>query len=503
MSIKVKFLSGDEKIKYEIEVDPNIQFNELIDMLYEEYPEYLETINYFMYKGSGIYDYSTKKLSELNIKNNSVLILNQSDERRKDERLEALKRKMLERQKIMRKKVDYENDPSLTEEQKQNIKINNLLEDMCIYGQTIKEEIIFDKKKNPDKFIETQEALNMEEEDKGIFALGLLASILESKGIETAIERKENKDDALTEESSTCLQFISNGMLDKKKYNLNFDFGEKRNHELLKDENEFKKFKEMLKKKVSKDYNTPVDKIVVCYPQKGSIKVDIIFQSDEFNNLNKDEFMKKFKQEKEFKILQKLKDIQIDTIMGGCKLSKNQLDPRGNRTEGWAINEYRGGKAYDSPVGWVGIGLKVWDKYEDNIWIGMENAKGEWCVAYHGVGSEQSSDNVKNVVGLIYKGSFKKGSGQMHENCRDQFHPGKLVGEGVYCTPKIKTAEYYAGISEINGIRYKTILMVRVKPEALRHCDDCEDSKEPYIYWVVNGTTDEIRPYRILYQAEK
>ena len=42
--------------------------------------------------------------------------------------------------------------------------------------------------------------------------------------------------------------------------------------------------------------------------------------------------------------------------------------------------------------------------------------------------------------------------------------------------------------------------MVRVKREAIRHCDSCYDSRGPYNYWVVNGTTDEIRPYRILYQ---
>ena len=39
--------------------------------------------------------------------------------------------------------------------------------------------------------------------------------------------------------------------------------------------------------------------------------------------------------------------------------------------------------------------------------------------------------------------------------------------------------------------------MVRVKPEAIRGCEDSED------YWVVNGTTDEIRPYRILYKKYK
>ena len=37
--------------------------------------------------------------------------------------------------------------------------------------------------------------------------------------------------------------------------------------------------------------------------------------------------------------------------------------------------------------------------------------------------------------------------------------------------------------------------MVRVKPKAIRECKDSGD------YWVVNGTTDEIRPYRILYKC--
>ena len=67
-------------------------------------------------------------------------------------------------------------------------------------------------------------------------------------------------------------------------------------------------------------------------------------------------------------------------------------------------------------------------------------------------------------------------------------------------TPTIKTAEGYAGCSEVNGKSYKTILMVRVKPSAIRYCDKCQDSCAPNNYWVVNGTTDEIRPYRILYK---
>ena len=46
---------------------------------------------------------------------------------------------------------------------------------MCIYGNIRKKEIKEEKQKNPEKFIEIQEALNLEENDKETFALGLFA----------------------------------------------------------------------------------------------------------------------------------------------------------------------------------------------------------------------------------------------------------------------------------------------------------------------------------------
>ena len=380
------------------------------------------------------------------------------------------------------------------------IQINNVLEEMCIYGEITKQEIKEEKQKHPEKFIETSQALNMENENQGIFALGLLSNNLEELGIETAIEKEGNPDD--NNAGLTFMQFLSNGMITKKKYDLHFEFGDQRNNELLNDKNEFEKFKENLKLKLSKDHNIPPEKIIVTLPQKGSFHVQVIFQSDEFNNLDKKEFIEKFKNDPEFKELSNLKDIHEDVIMGGVKLRADMLDSAGNRNDGWGIGEQRGGKDYDPPIGWNGIGLKVTNKFDngDNTWIGMNNSDGEWCVAYHGVGSWQSSDNVKDITGKIVKTQFKPGGGQLHSNCPDQFHPGKKVGDGVYCTPTIKTAEGYAGVSTIKGVNYKTVLMVRVKPSALRHCDKCSDSKAPNNYWVVNGTTDEIRPYRILYK---
>ena len=409
-----------------------------------------------------------------------------------EKKLNEMKIKLFENQKKLR---NIQSDSKKVKEKEKNKAINDVLEDMCIYGTITKQEIREEKIKNPEKFIDTTQALKMENKDEGLFALGLISNSLEKLGIETAIEIDSNPD--IQDADVTSLQFLTNGMITKKKYDLHFEFGDQRNDELLNNKAEFEKFKKNLKLKLSKDYNIPSEKIIVTLPQKGSLHVQVIFQSQEFNDLNKTEFIKKFKNDKEFEELQNLKDIHEDMIMGAVRLTKNNLDPRGNRNSGWGVGEQRGGKDYNPPIGWNGIGLNVLDKYDngDNTWIGMDNAKGEWCVAYHGVGrGAGSSDNVKDITGKIVKSNFKAGSNQVHEGCDDIFHPGKKVGSGVYCTPNVETAEAYSGISEINGIQYNTVLMVRVKPDAIRHCEDSGD------YWVVNGTTDEIRPYRILYK---
>ena len=219
-----------------------------------------------------------------------------------------------------------------------------------------------------------------------------------------------------------------------------------------------------------------------------------IFQTDEFNNLTIEEFSKKYKNNENFEKLIGLKEIIEDIFLSKCRLSPNHLDSRGNKIDGWSLNEKRGNKLYDPPIGWIGLGLKVIDKYEDNKWLGKNNSKGEWCIAYHGIANSQSSENVKMITGNIIKSQFKNGSAQMHRNCDDEYHPGKKVGNGVYFSSSIKFAEKYAGIVDIKGKKFKIVLMVRVKPEAIRHC-----SCNSYI-WVVNGTCNEIRPYRILYK---
>ena len=431
------------------------------------------------------------------------------------EKINKIRNLMFKRQNYMRIKnesLDKEEEEEEEEENK-NVKINQFLEDMCIYGNIIKKEIEENQSKNQDKYIKIDDALKMKDSDPNLFCLGLLARNLKSIGINVVIENNESENDEeilgyedileeeKEEEALTSLQFITSGYLYKTKYILRFDFGEEENEELLKNKEKYYNFKNILKQKLSRDFNTPTDKIIVTYPQRGSFEVQVIFQSDEFNTLNLNSFYKKFKNEKEFEKLKNLKMIHSDLIMSACKLSKNAFDSLGNRIDGWGVGEKRGNEKYFPPSGWIGIGLKVLDKYENNIWIGMDNIPGEWCVAYHGVGDGCASDKVKKILGLVYHGGLKPGLRQMHEDCPDYYHEGEKVGRGVYCSPKIKTAQQFCGICDINGKQYYTVFMLRVKPSKRRFCNECSDSKHPYYYWVLNGTPDEIRPYRILFKC--
>ena len=106
-----------------------------------------------------------RKILNLNnnkeIKNEKINIKKEDDE----ERLNNIKIKMFERQKNLRKNnnekdSEFDNDiknnidkdeNGINEEKIKNKKINEILEDMCIYGNIMKKEIQEEKEKNPEK----------------------------------------------------------------------------------------------------------------------------------------------------------------------------------------------------------------------------------------------------------------------------------------------------------------------------------------------------------------
>ena len=382
--------------------------------------------------------------------------------------------------------------------------VKEVLEDMSVLGSIMKEEIIEEKYIYPKKFISIEEATK--EENKN-FCLGILAKNLENMGIITAIEKNPSEDVDDQEISKILLQFITSGMLQKPKLDFHFDFGEKRNNELLTNNNEQEKFNNTLKKKLSIEYNIPEDKIIIINAQRGSYKVQVIFETEEFNQ--KDIDINKFKNnctEEEFKELKCLKEIQEGLIIEGCKLDPNMLDSRGNKESEWKENEKRGGYPYIPPKGWKGYGLKVMDVYDNgnNDWIAKDGNPNEWAVAYHGIGYKLGS-TVEDATRLIFMGGFKAGGGQVYKGyyndnpkykCDDIEHDySKKIGIGVYCSPDPKVMELYAKESKpikANGKQYLMGFMMRVKPDKIRFFHLKKD------YWVLDGTKDQMRPYRIM-----
>ena len=375
-------------------------------------------------------------------------------------------------------------------------KFQKIVEDMYEIGTLMKEEIL--KEKNSEKFISIEDATKDNNNNIDInFCLGVLAKNLEEIGIITAIEKEKSDEELNIKSSEMVLQFIMNGLIDKKKFDLHFDFGAKRNNELLNNEKEREKFHNKLKGALSREYKIPEDQIIFGNPQKGSYKVPVIFLDEVSNKIDASEFQKRLKNLKEIEEFKYIEEIKKTLIMEGCKLSQNMLDSQGDRHKNWPTGEYRGGLPYYSPQGWIGFGLKVLGKYDNgnDDWLACDGNKNEWAVAYHGVRTK-IVPKLEDAVGNIAKSGFKIGDAQHYKNRININEPEKQVGIDIYCSPSPEVLEKYANYSSsetmIKGKYYMMGFMMRVKPDKIRKPEDKSD------FWILNATTDEIRPYRIL-----
>ena len=227
-----------------------------------------------------------------------------------------------------------------------------------------------------------------------------------------------------------------------------------------------------------------------------------LFEDVDFNNENIDmnKFKEKFKNENDFKELINLKQIQKELIIKGCDLNLNNLDNKGHKKFKWSKGEKRGGFDYiPPPKGWKGFGINVLNKYDNgnNDWLSKDGNKNEWAIAYHGIGIKMGTKfTLEKVTNCILKEGFKAGHGQAYAEDEDERHPGNKVGVGVYCSPDPLVMEVYAKDAEtttsVNNKKFIMGFMIRVKPDKIRY------SKDRREYWVLNGSTDEMRPYRIL-----
>ena len=334
-----------------------------------------------------------------------------------------------------------------------------VISDMAVMGSITRGYIEIDRNNNPNKYISTQNALQSNEEY--YFVLGILSDYLEKQGVTTAIEKKDQNQlsKEKLKEIDTFLQFLINGLSNLKKHELTFDFGWEKNQLIISNINQQDDFLDELRFALSKGFNIQTNQMVITYPRTsdtGSILVTIAFRTEDFNNITVN---------------------QLHLVLDGILLNPELLDSRGNNlNQGWGVNEKRGGRPYYPPQGWKGYGLRVVKKYDkgNDNWLSYNGGPGEWCVAYHGA-SQKINHNYTQM-----------------RNEDDSNHPGNKVGEGVYCSPKPSVLESDGGIVQVGNKKYKIGFMLRVRPDKIRIAKSNPD------YWVLNGNSDEIRPYRIL-----
>ena len=94
-------------------------------------------------------------------------------------------------------------------------------------GVIMKQQIIEDQQINPQNYINIDQTVKSSSDQN--FPIALLAKNLESNGITTAIQKKSDNKDL----TKTCLQFMTNGLITKQKCDVKFDFGDKKNDEIV------------------------------------------------------------------------------------------------------------------------------------------------------------------------------------------------------------------------------------------------------------------------------
>ena len=190
---------------------------------------------------------------------------------------------------------------------------------------------------------------------------------------------------------------------------------------------------------------------------------------------------------------EELERLASEYFIKECKCDPKYLDKKGNTIFYYnPPDNKRGGEPYAVPVGWMGFGIEVVERYKDQDWISADGREGEWAVAYHGFGCRMKCEQIKEIIKTIIHDNLRPGGGQAFAGAPDCRHKGQKVGVGVYVTPNINVAMGYAGSIKLGNKMYKLVIMVRVNPSKIR---EPTSQKE---YWIVDGKSDQLRPYRLL-----
>lgn len=108
-----------------------------------------------------------------------------------------------------------------------NANFSEKIEDISNLGNIIVEEMKYDKKINPEKYIEIDDAIKSDDNITSI--TGYLGLILKEKGVHIEIEKNISN----SELSNLSIQMVSSGLATQTKYELHLDFGKNINTMIL------------------------------------------------------------------------------------------------------------------------------------------------------------------------------------------------------------------------------------------------------------------------------
>ena len=189
-------------------------------------------------------------------------------------------------------------------------------------------------------------------------------------------------------------------------------------------------------------------------------------------------------------------DCKMIPLLEACRLSPSIFDIKYHKyyNNNNMINNIkrRGGEEYLSPFSWTAYGINVSKKYDfgNNKWLGNNNGKGEFAVAYYGINNiaQKNLNMIQNIMSLM--GNFESGKTFIEEN--NARRPGQKCKAGAYFYRNPNYAENSSETINIGGFEYKIMFMCRVNPSKIRQPENFKDC------WILSPTPDEVRPYKIL-----
>ena len=179
-------------------------------------------------------------------------------------------------------------------------------------------------------------------------------------------------------------------------------------------------------------------------------------------------------------ILDEMHNLKNNFLLNACKIDENKLEqiydaPNFNSDK----IEKIGGEIYYPPYEYFGIGIN------NNI-INENNS----AIAYISFNQKYTNEDIRIILHVaVVNNNLDLLVCKKENNALDKRHRNK-IGTGIYLFQDINKAEKYAGAFDINGKKYKILLMAKVKQDKIK------ESENKRGLWIVDK--EFVKIYRII-----